>query len=1087
MPSACTRARSIARRKAWLASCADRHAALPKDPLVSLERLACKTTELKGKLGVFLKRFMAAPVSTCRRHRELFPMPLLAGFKFAPVGMPSRRWSSLRFFVNVLLGCMHFLYGVKITEGLPERCNAAQTQVCTRLVVRAQNLVARLERADLVEVQSLLPPWYQDPSAPCSPECKKLVAAQVDNPRCACTVDPQRYLHEDVRAVVEDPSLLFEGAPDGLNSFADFSAGERVEYVQHVVNHLRCGKVRLDIDVKGGGTVFVVGKSSGRLREVWHGKRVSSAARRPPRPPDLASPSALIYIEVAPGQLLRVSKRDAECCFDQLRLPVKLRKWMARPPVTIRELIESGGISWEEIQHFLEPDCVITSLDTSIFPVGQTWGMGFAWSSFISQNTLMAICKEANLDERKVVSMDSETPSCFAEIFSVATDDVILMSTAGPGKTSEMAARLEAAMLNAGLVQNTSKNVDDATHAQCVGIDVENGTHWVAPPARVFSALLMVLHLLYHCIGSPKQVHHFLGVLQWFDLLCRPKLSIYSAVYAFTREVDDQVLRIVPCRVLGELAVAMMTSVFWAVDLRRPYLLLIACSDASSEFGFGASVASTSVAVARDLGRLACKQGAFLLLDEGFAAASYASRVGHLFSTALQKDDFTHVFSVKKKRDAHINELEGEAFVLLLRWVLRSRARHCSRIVILVDSAVWLGAASKGRSSSSLNHLLRRAAMLELAGDLMVLLVLVPSGENPSDVPARGLRGRKNKLKFCSGKRVMDIVEDRLREQADYYEAVWRAHCSPPSVGKSDAAPRQEDAQAGNDARVLGVEEHRVKQEVCQSSIPSVCSAPQIAQSVRKRAPLQGLPSGPPGADRRLHGGSSCSKMWSPRALDLFSGSGRLASELTKRGWRVETVDYLFGTGFDLRRAEVQERYLERIANGWYCYVALGPPCSSFSSARCPAVRSNDHPFGKPHLSPTDEQKVSEGNQLAIFSYCVLMLCLQFGIAASLEQPAGSWLWKLPQFISLLALAGVSLVLFPFCAFDTPWRKRTKLLLVNAQPLELLSRKCSCKTAHQVLQGRSPSGRSWTSEAQPYPPALCRAWATALDFLAPHW
>jgi hypothetical protein len=97
-----------------------------------------------------------------------------------------------------------------------------------------------------------------------------------------------------------------------------------------------------------------------------------------------------------------------------------------------------------------------------------------------------------------------------------------------------------------------------------------------------------------------------------------------------------------------------------------------------------------------------------------------------------------HVFSIKKKYDDHINVLEGEALVILIRWILRSRARHATRVVVIVDSKVLAGAASKGRSSSRLNRVLRRLAALELAGDLMLMLVVAPSSENPSDVPSRG-------------------------------------------------------------------------------------------------------------------------------------------------------------------------------------------------------------------------------------------------------------------------------------------------------------------------------------------------------------
>ena len=44
----------------------------------------------------------------------------------------------------------------------------------------------------------------------------------------------------------------------------------------------------------------------------------------------------------------------------------------------------------------------------------------------------------------------------------------------------------------------------------------------------------------------------FLGLAQWFDLLRRPKLSIFSDVYDFARAADDWRSSVVPSSVLVE-------------------------------------------------------------------------------------------------------------------------------------------------------------------------------------------------------------------------------------------------------------------------------------------------------------------------------------------------------------------------------------------------------------------------------------------------------------------------------------------------------------------------------------------------------
>ena len=141
-------------------------------------------------------------------------------------------------------------------------------------------------------------------------------------------------------------------------------------------------------------------------------------------------------------------------------------------------------------------------------------------------------------------------------------------------------------------------------------------------------------------------------------------------------------------------------------------------------------MAQLPIQMVRRLARVAEKQGDYVVLDGGTVTGAQAKRLGEAHHLDISLSDFVDIFSIKARKGAHINVLEGEAFLIWLRWVLRSRRRHCSRLVVLVDSAVWLGAAAKGRSSTQLNRLLRKAAALELAGDLQVYLVLVPSAEN---------------------------------------------------------------------------------------------------------------------------------------------------------------------------------------------------------------------------------------------------------------------------------------------------------------------------------------------------------------------
>ena len=111
-------------------------------------------------------------------------------------------------------------------------------------------------------------------------------------------------------------------------------------------------------------------------------------------------------------------------------------------------------------------------------------------------------------------------------------------------------------------------------------------------------------------------------------------------------------------------------------------------------------------------------------------------------------DDFTSIFSIKCEDNEHINLREARALVHCVKWVLRSSIRHRSRVVVLVDSRVVVGATAKGRSGSQpLNVFLKRLAALSFAGGLELVVIYVPTEYNPADYPSRGLRipGRRER------------------------------------------------------------------------------------------------------------------------------------------------------------------------------------------------------------------------------------------------------------------------------------------------------------------------------------------------------
>eukprot|EP00438_Fugacium_kawagutii_P006402 Skav224255 [mRNA] locus=scaffold2636:65958:71034:+ [translate_table: standard] len=678
------------------------------------------------------------------RQRDIFP---LGSITLDELDFPKlAQWQRNIFlgYVNLVIVALNFLHGTSVNGVLPRKPSAAQQDVQRRVMNQCKDFYHRLVVSTSLPWEHLVPTWV--PGAPQQPAGRTgLQADCVDCLDQAGLCDPQGVLPTSVQTMLLDPATLFEEAPPGLEHFCDVDHHDRVEYIKLIVKQLRCGQLGLASSVQGGGPVFAVGKpGTQKVRAVWHGKRVSGAALPPPVPRHLASPTALLHLEASAGKPIRVSKRDARCWFDQLLLPVPLRKYMGRPAVSISELTDIGGLASDEVASFLEYGSDMEAI--MFFPVSRVWPMGFSWSSYVAQEKLLSFFDMAGLDPGQVLACDVPTPESFEIAFAAATDDAMFFSNAGVGHTQFWANKFDAAMASAQALKHHGKDVNDEVNATCVGVCLEDGVQLAVPPQRCLAIILSVLTLAARGFSTPKDVHAVLSTMQWFDLLQRGKLSVYEKVYAFVGRREDTETRRIPAAVLEELLLGALLGVFWTADLTREFLPKLFASDASVEFGFGASYVGLPTEEVRKVARLAEKQGDYVVLD-GAPISAHKSRLGQAHQLNLSKNSFVHILSVKRRRAGHINLLEGEAFLLLLRWILRSRQRHSSRVVVLVDSAVWLGAAAKGRSSTALNRLLRKAAALEMAGDLMVHVVLVPSSENPSDAPSRGARWKPKRVK----------------------------------------------------------------------------------------------------------------------------------------------------------------------------------------------------------------------------------------------------------------------------------------------------------------------------------------------------
>ena len=697
-----------------------------------------------GRLGRQLQRLATAGSSWSRRPRSLFPLP-------PPGDVLWRRCSSGRVLdatvraslfklVLVATAALNSLHAeADVGELGPPTVaqSAAIANIANKVLHMWDRLVSLGKRTGRVAGGV----WTGTGDDAIQP----LQANLVDTPITAAACDPLPRLPAEWQGIVTSSSVMFPHAHPRLRHFGDLRGRQRSEYVKLVTEQLRAGKLALASEICGGGTVFGRMKANGkRMRVIWHGSAVSKCAARPPLPPCLASPSCFSMQELAAGERLHVSKRDAQCYFDQLLLPECLQQYMAQPAVTRAELV-SAGLADSDIEASLRSDAC--TRDDRWWPVSRVWCMGFSWSSAVGQQVLLDVCRDAGLGPATVLAPDCDIPASLDLQHAVATDDVMIFSRL-PGRTDAAAARLDTALADANIVRNPDKDVNDVHNATCLGIDLVDGSFWDAPAARTLAAIEDIVALTRKPRTTPLAMAEFMGGLQWYDLLCRPKLSCYDSVYDFMRLEPQREHTAVPPMVIDELLTSVALTAWWSVPLHREFAPLLLATDASTGFGFGGCVLDASVAQARTISRVCAQSGESVALEHNAADSTPQPAARPAFKLGARKADFKTVFSIRAKRKAHINLLETSALNLGLEWMLRNPRRHHKRVTILLDSRVVIGGAAKGRSSSKpLLRELRRTAALVLAGSLQPYYVHIGTKDNPADEPSRGVRHRSRELR----------------------------------------------------------------------------------------------------------------------------------------------------------------------------------------------------------------------------------------------------------------------------------------------------------------------------------------------------
>mmetsp|Transcript_31927 Transcript_31927/g.101443 ORF Transcript_31927/g.101443 Transcript_31927/m.101443 type:complete len:854 (-) Transcript_31927:1008-3569(-) len=666
------------------------------------------------------------------RHRDVLPLPVVKT-DFLEDWHPAVGRDAGFLMLNLTCAGLNFLFLGGEVDSVPSTATSLQKGVIRRLT---QKLDAAFYELGLLDRRPVIEGSFERLVGTAT-GCKfpTLRADDVDILEAAGTVDPMPWLPPEVQSLFVSPARLF---PNGLRHLVSNKADKEAHHGDRVtltIRLLRAGKLSLMRKAAASADTFMVGKKGGvRLRENWNGKELTEAALPSKKPPLQASPAALATLEASRDRPQWLSCRDGKVFFDQLAAPASLRPMFGRPNVCVAELLrpppcESGasvaeGLTAEEVGGLLL-DGPLGDDDVLLTPVSNTWPMGFGWSSFVAQTTMLTSCLPAGFGEDSFLSEERAILPGADVALAVATDDInhFMRMSAAEAEAVQVPPLqpLDAEWLQCGIRSQSEKSKDLVKDAKVLGVQLRGGTRLQSCGPKIWDILEASCDLARSRRASPLQLASLNGQLQWQNLMNRPLYSCLGQVYHFVRLEPEHQVRIVPDGVISEMLLNTALLAFWSADLCRPWWPMVPATDASPAYGFGLSVARCKPTLTRFIAAAAADGTCVIRLGQEEGDPIELPRAGQ--ATVVN----------------HSGAMELEAVKLALLRLTRVARNHAHRGVVLVDAQAVGFALRKGRTSApTLKRGVGAVAAICLATDLMLSFPYLPSESNPADFPSRG-------------------------------------------------------------------------------------------------------------------------------------------------------------------------------------------------------------------------------------------------------------------------------------------------------------------------------------------------------------
>ena len=197
--------------------------------------------------------------------------------------------------------------------------------------------------------------------------------------------------------------------------------------------------------------------------------------------------------------------------------------------------------------------------------------------------------------------------------------------------------------------------------------------------------------------------------------------------------------------------------------------------------------------------------------------------------------------------------------------------------------------------------------------------------------------------------------------------------------------------------------------------------------------------------------GDKCSRPIGMRFdfVEVCGGSGVVTQKLSLLGVVCAPVlDITYSPHFDVTKYRVLEWLNFMLEEGRLLAFLAAPPCTTFSPAAFPALRTYQEPLGIDRTHP----RVIHGTKLAHSSLSMMASAKRTRSPGMVEQPRRSKMKRLPAWLRLLQLGAEENDLAS-CAYGSIHQKEFTFLTMNMNA-RCLRRSCSRDHQHVVIQGQ---------------------------------